>query len=224
MKKILMISLLFVFAVAAQAQKDVTKFLGIPVDGTKTAMINKLKAKGFTPIKGAPEGLQGEFNGMNVHIFVVTNNNKVYRIMVADENTVSETDIRIRFNNLCLQFEKNKNYVNLYEDQTIPNDEDISYGMSVKNKRYEAIFYQKSELDSATITQQLLSDLIERYGKDWENLTEELQEEIRQYMYDWTIDFICKKKVWFMISEYMGKYYISMYYDNVYNKSDGEDL
>ena len=33
-----------------------------------------------------------------------------------------------------------------------------------------------------------------------------------------------KKVVWFMISEHYGKYYISMFYDNEYNHSDGEDL
>lgn len=33
--------------VYAFAQKDVTQFLGIPVDGTKTEMVQKLKAKGF---------------------------------------------------------------------------------------------------------------------------------------------------------------------------------
>ena len=29
------------------AQKDVTQFLGIPVDGSKSEMIQKLKAKGY---------------------------------------------------------------------------------------------------------------------------------------------------------------------------------
>lgn len=49
MKNLLTVVMLFVFSTALYAQKDVTKFLGIPVDGTKTAMIQKLKAKGFTP-------------------------------------------------------------------------------------------------------------------------------------------------------------------------------
>ena len=34
-------------ATALYAQKTVTKFLGIPVDGTKTAMIQQLEAKGY---------------------------------------------------------------------------------------------------------------------------------------------------------------------------------
>ena len=46
MKKIIIVMLLFV-SMVANAQKDVTKFLGIPVDGLKPAMMQKLKAKGF---------------------------------------------------------------------------------------------------------------------------------------------------------------------------------
>lgn len=39
MKNLLTVVMLFVFSTALYAQKDVTKFLGIPVYGTKTAMI-----------------------------------------------------------------------------------------------------------------------------------------------------------------------------------------
>ena len=48
MKKVLVLVLATVLSLTtAYAQKDVTKFLGIPVDGTKAAMIQKLKNKGF---------------------------------------------------------------------------------------------------------------------------------------------------------------------------------
>ena len=47
MKKIILMMLLLV-SVSANAQKDVTKFLGIPVDGSKTEMKKKLIEKGFT--------------------------------------------------------------------------------------------------------------------------------------------------------------------------------
>ncbi len=33
-----------------------------------------------------------------------------------------------------------------------------------------------------------------------------------------------KKLVWFIISENYGQYFITMFYDNEYNHSDGEDL
>ncbi len=80
------------FASTCLAQKDVTKFLGIPVDGTKSAMIQKLKAKGFT-YNQRRDCLEGEFNGRTVYLHVVTNNNKVYRIMVKDAYGVDESAI-----------------------------------------------------------------------------------------------------------------------------------
>ena len=141
MKKTLLLLLLMASATAF-AQKEVTKFLGIPVDGYKSEMIQKLKAKGYR-FNNVTDCLEGEFNGKEVLISVVTNNNKVYRIAVFDKNYVNETDIKINFNNLCRQFNRNEKYFSLNEDQTIPEKEDISYEMLAHNKRYEAVFYQK---------------------------------------------------------------------------------
>lgn len=80
MKKIILMMITMTISFASFAQnKDVTKFLGIPVDGTKTEMKQKLIAKGFVPKKlGNNEWLEGEFNGCNVRAFIVTNNNKVW--------------------------------------------------------------------------------------------------------------------------------------------------
>ena len=70
--------------------------------------------------------------------------------MLADKALSSETDIRIRFNNLCRQFGKNAKYLqaNLGEKEYyISEDEDISYEMTVNNKRFEAAYYQMSHVD-----------------------------------------------------------------------------
>ena len=75
MKRLILAAMMILFATTANAQKDVTKFLGIPVDGTKAEMIQKLKAKGFTSV-GYQDVLEGEFNGTDVYLHVVTNNNK----------------------------------------------------------------------------------------------------------------------------------------------------
>ncbi|MDR2064213.1 MAG: hypothetical protein LBP85_00665 [Prevotellaceae bacterium] len=173
----------FLLSVSLYAQKkDVTQFLGIPVDGTKSEMIAKLKAKGYTGSSYDKDILVGEFNGTKVNIHIGTNNNKVYRIMVTNAIGISEGDIKIRFNNLCRQFQDNKKYVSAtLSDQTISEDEDISYKMSIKNKQYQAAFYQLPSSDS-------------------------------------------KKLVWFTINELYGEYYISIYYDNEYNRAQGEDL
>lgn len=43
-------------------------------------------------------------------------------------------------------------------------------------------------------------------------------------MVNFVAQYISKKAVWFMINERLGKYCITMYYDNEYNNANGEDL
>ena len=65
MKKLLCVTIALLCTATMQAQeeeKDVTKFLGIPVDGYKPAMIEKLKAKGFTSTTWAEFNLQMQQN------------------------------------------------------------------------------------------------------------------------------------------------------------------
>ncbi|MDE5572050.1 MAG: hypothetical protein K2I86_08405, partial [Prevotella sp.] len=137
------IAMLLLASVTANAQKDVTKFLGIPVDGTKTEMKKKLIDKGFT-YNSQYENFEGEFNGQDVKVYIATNNNKVWRIMVSDANTCNETEIKIRFNNLCKQFAKNQKYIPTDSDANdfiLSDKEDISYEMLVHKKRYQASYY-----------------------------------------------------------------------------------
>lgn len=192
MKKLF--SLLFVLFVCAmsygQGTPDVTRFLGIPVDGTRAEMVSKLKEKGFTSVPGT-DMLEGEFNGRDSYVGVQTNNRKVWRVWVSDKDGCDETQIRINFNVLCRQFEENSKYISIMGDQTISENEDIGYEITVHDKRYEAVFYQKSQTGDDTT-----SDLENRF-------------------------------VWFLINKHpinYGKYIISLYYENGYNKANGEDL
>ena len=197
MRKFLTLLAMIAISASVFAQKEVTKFMGIPVDGSPTEMIKKLKAKGFTTDEDAmqavkrglidldgPEVLIGRFNGERVRVFLGVETNKVWRICLRDKNTRDETQIKIRFNTLVRQFEGNGKYVPYFDEQTIADDEDISYQMTVNKKQYEAIFAQKGE--------------------------------------DGTIDE--KRVVWFRISQRSEGYYIYMYYDNKYNEADGSDL
>ena len=196
MRKFLTLLAMIAISASVFAQKEVTQFMGIPVDGSPTEMIKKLKAKGFTTDEDAmqavkrglidldgPEVLTGRFNGEKVRVFLVVEQNKVRRIYLADKNTRDETQIKIRFNTLVRQFENNDKYVYFYE-QTIADDEDISYQMTVNKKRYEATFLQKGE--------------------------------------DGTVDE--KRVVWFTIVQGSDGYKIAMFYDNEYNRADGSDL
>lgn len=225
MKKMFLLVLSFVLATTLYAQKDVTKFLGIPVDGTKEEMIQKLKAKGFRSSSYDKDVLEGEFNGQDVNLTIVTNNNKVYRILVCDTNGLSVGDIRIRFNRLCQQFKNNSKYISM-DDYTISEDEDIRYEMTVHNKRYQASFYQASNLSER---EDLASAVTSKYGEEVLNnpmkMAEIMLEDMEIFtMFNKVVINSMNKSVWFMITESFGKYYIAMYYDNKYNEADGEDL
>lgn len=226
MKYIISIITALLISIGVYAQSDVTKFLGIPVDGSKAEIVKKIKAKGFRPSPYNNDVLTGIFNGMDVNVHIVTNGDKICRIMVWDANNVDERSIQIRFNNLCRQFEKNPNYISL-KDYTIPEDEDISYGISVKNKRYEAIFYQqpKELTDTVAMREKLLPLIAAKFtAEQLENPIEDVQKELVSLSLEHMMELCSKKPVWFMISELHGKYYITMYYDNEYNRANGEDL
>ena len=194
MRKFLTLLAMIAISASVFAQKEVTKFMGIPVDGSPTEMIKKLKAKGFTTDEDfmqavelglidwdGPEVLTGRFNGERVRVYIVVETNKVWRIALKDKKDRDETQIKIRFNTLVRQFEGNGKYVPLVDEQTIADDEDISYQMTVNKKQYQAGFVQKGE--------------------------------------DGTVDV--KRIVWFTIGE---GYEIEMFYDNKYNEADGSDL
>lgn len=215
------------FASFAQ-NKDVTTFLGIPVDGTVSSMKQKLVSKGFVPKKfGDEEYLEGEFNGCNVNVYIRTNNNKVYRIMLADNFTVDEAQIKIRFNNLVSQFENNKRYFSL-DKYTLSDEEDISYEMTVHNKNYEAAFYQVPDMEKTytlALQEKVRNELLSKYTEaELKKTSEEITKEIANTTIKIGTELMLMKPVWFKIVRVNGEYYICMFYDNIYNQADGENL
>lgn len=224
MKRIILMMIAMMISFSSFAQnKDVTKFLGIPVDGTKTEMKQKLIAKGFVPKKmGDLEWLEGEFNGTDVRAFIVTNNNKVWRIMLADKNRVDEAQIKIRFNILVSQFENNKRYIPL-DKYTLSDEEDISYEMTVHNKIYAAYYSQNPDFENIDTKVQIA--IKEKYSaEELKNPSETIKKDTADITDKITFDEFSMKPVWFRIVSYNGEYYISMYYDNEYNHANGEDL
>ena len=226
MKKLITVILSIMVCISLYAQKDVTKFLGFPVDGSKSELIKNLKTKGFRlTTVGDTDMLTGRFNGSDVQVFISTENGKVSRVMVCDENSVGETDIKIRFNRLCRQFMNNGKYLSL-NDYTISDDEDISYEMAVRDKRYEAIFYQLPEGAGLEALQtSILQKAQPKYSQEQlENPTDDLKAQLfAEYNTD-LLQSVKNKPVWFMISEYHGKFYITMFYDNEYTRAQGEEL
>ncbi len=212
----------------AFGQNAVTTFLGIPVDGTKAEMKQKLIAKGFE-LHRASDGddfFTGEFNGRDVIIFFQTNNNKIWRISVLDKNNYSEGQIRIHYNNLLEQFKQNKKYFTSATADPLPEDEDISYEMTVHNKQYHAIFYQRDLQEE----QKLMDDYINKVGgrEELEKMPPSERKEIMDFAQK-TIELVLmgdmfNRTVWFTIVQSSGKYSLCIFYENEYNRANGDDL
>ena len=232
-------TLLMLMTLSLNAQDLTVKFLGIPVDGTKSEMISKLKQKGYK-WDYDNECLKGMFNGEEVYILIHTNNDLVDRITVTTfANPVSETQIKIKFNNLVYQFENNKKYFSASDSQYIEDNVDISYEMSANNKQFEAAFHQIHTKDEIEEIRQwvvenydvIISKLIE--SEEFEELginSDEIingnkEDNINGILYLLETMHMMNNDVWFVIKEKgYNSYYISLFYDNLSNKPNGEDL
>ena len=178
MKRFLITFLFVLMTIAAIAQDNTIKFLGIPVDGTKKEMISKLLAKGYK-FGAYSDNLFGEFNGTDVIIYVQTVNNKVWRIGIGDANVMDEADIKYCYNRLFKQLSNNGKY-EVHSGSTLGEKDNISYEMTFHNKRYDAVFHLK--------------------------------------------DKSIHGRVWYTIDEEDGEYGIIMFYENLDNEANGDDL
>ena len=147
--------------------------------------------------------------------------------MVADNFTVDEAQIKIRFNNLVSQFENNKRYFPL-DKYTLSDEENISYEMTVNNKNYDAYFYQVPDMEKAdtlALQEKVRNELLNKYSEaELKNPSEEITKEIQNAAIKIGMEMMFMKPVWFRICESYGEYYITMFYDNEYNHANGEDL
>lgn len=153
------------------------------------------------------------------------NKGKVWRIGVFNKTPYSEAQIRLQFNALVRQFKNSTKYDNVKEyDPTIDESEDIGYEMSSHNKEYEAHFYQKSRIEGDSIKwkEQLKLSLL----KEVPNATVENIEASWKVMFELgKLIGKISKHVWFKIRRNSyDSYYILIFYDNEYNKPNGEDL
>lgn len=232
MKRIfLLIFPLFVLTFGANriVAQEVTKFLGIPVDGPKEEMLEKIAAKGFRYHDGIEDALVGEFNGQDVLITVATQRGKVWRVGVLENAKRSASQARLRFNKLVSQFERNPRYESLEEAQTIPDDEDIAHEMLVNKKEYRANFYQSSAYLSSQDTVYMRSEIFKRMETnpiEYAALSEEEQEKLQMKLALVELYEMAHRSVWFKIENLgrINEYYLLLYYDSKHNEADGEDL
>ena len=147
--------------------------------------------------------------------------------MVADNFTVDEAQIKIRFNNLVSQFVNNKRYFPL-DKYTLSDEENISYEMTVNKKNYDAYFYQVPDMEKAdtlALQEKVRNELLSKYtAAELINPSEEIKKEIKNTAIKIGTELMLMKPVWFKIVRVNGEYFICIFYDNEYNRSHGEDL
>lgn len=229
MKTLTTLLLMLVFCTVTFAQNNpVTKFLGIPIDGTKSGMIQKLRAKGFT-YNSSTGVLKGTFNGERVNLYVVTNNNKVYRILVEPNNSWDEGQIKIRYNNLFSQFIDNGKYYYLSHDSI--DNVDLEYQMFVKNKVFQTVMIQlPGSINDPTFRKKVEDAYLSNFKSStqddkYENLTNMDDPLIFNTACMLYANNYSDNIVWFTIDrEGNNRYRLLIYYDNMKNKAHGEDL
>lgn len=233
MKKLLsfVIGILIMCSTVFGQSESTLKFLGIPVDGSKSEMIRTLKAKGFE-YNSESDFLIGDFNGKESEIGIVENHGKVYRVVVFDANTCDAGQIKIRFNNLIHQFENSDSkYFYIFPNNPIPEDEDIHYEILVNKKQYIAEFIYNPLYGNDELRDRLVNEAIEESEeviKDGKNIEfysdKDNYDQLVSSIAGLKVIQMSNSSVWFKIFEYHGEYYIGLYYDNLLNKPNGEDL
>ena len=152
MRKIAFILLmLLTLSLNAQDNDEIIKFVGIPVDGTKSEMISKLKQKGFTFDNDA-NLFKGEFNGDKISGIIQTYKDKVFGIrFMYDVSGYSKTMVINRFNSLVLKYDTNEKYQSNIAFDKITDDIDTyqidpyeNIGNEMRNgKIYKAQYHYK---------------------------------------------------------------------------------
>lgn len=232
MKRLLsfIIGMLIMCSTVFGQSENTLKFLGIPVDGSKSEMVSALKNRGFRYDSNSGF-LVGDFNGRESRIGIVENHGKVYRVVVFDANTSDVSQIRIRFNNLIHQFENNDKYFCIVSNDIIPEDEDIHYEILVKKKQYIAEFIYNPLYGNDELRDKLINEAIEESKekiKDDKSIEfysdKDNYHQLISSLVGLKVIQMSNSSVWFTIFEHYGEYYIGIYYDNLSNKPNGEDL
>ena len=229
MRKILfIISIAILFSLKAFALFPITKFLGIPVDGSKTEMIEKLKAKGFTFLEEF-DVLQGKYEGIDVNLRVITHNDKVFRIMVSDQKPYDGATIKDRFNDLVHKFKNDKRFLDFDSINEFYIDDKVNLDHEIleNRKEFQASFLiadrPVTEYNKTWLMRVANKELGNKYTADQMKHSTEAIDELCEVVSRLHADALVKRRVWFNIGEFEGKYFINLFYDNANNQPDDED-
>jgi len=176
MRKLVFV-LLMLLTLSLNAQDNVMKIMGIPIDGSKSEMIDKLQEKGFAPeqvlidLENAqnevvrqggeiPEGrirerdgeyfMNGYFDGKDSKVIVVSYNKKVYQVMVVIDSPYNELNAKIQFDLYVEQL--SKKYTLFYNFAEDILDKDLTMPFDNPIKAVFTTAYDESDKPHGMIT------------------------------------------------------------------------
>ena len=238
----------------AQTIDNTIKFLGIPVDGTEQQMITSLKGKGFrydSSIEGYRGQFNGENVQVYIHTnhnlvdriyvaFPYTSSeaeikNRFNRLISqfdksnkyislwgndpipSDENVATEMIVRDKHYQASYRYMNPdidpESLMNIMVDKMTS---DLSEEDATRFRALADAFMNSSEEEQDEVVTQMLENA--------EN-TEDTPETIESFFKVISnFESLMTGEVWFTIHRHVGRYYIGLYYDNLANKADGEDL
>lgn len=141
MKKFILFCIFILSITFSYGQYNPIRFLGIPIDGSESFVIDRLEQRGFTynPATGFS---YGKFNGKESLVQVVNNKGKVCRIVVWQQ-CANEANAIVDFNSLYAQLVDNSKYT--YQKGlshgVMKVDEKIVSNILVYKKTYSNTFY-----------------------------------------------------------------------------------
>lgn len=172
MRRVLTTIISLVFATALFAQEAHLKFKGVPIDGSLTEFVSKMKTAGFTHI-GTKDGiaiLEGDFAGYkncNVGVYTVKPLNIVSMIAVMFENRYDWSDLESNYNILKeLLTEKYGAPTKVVEEfeRTNIDDNDKLHELSMDRGTWASLFETESgDIELLIRSEGLRSSVVLRY-------------------------------------------------------------
>ena len=224
LKRSFVLTVMFLMiTVTAIGKVEITRFLGIPVDGPKDEMVMNLKAKGYT-YNSDEDYFTGYYFGHPVYLFIQTNNEKVSRIILYDVIQRNEEEIKYRFNDIYTQFITSDRYERMNKrDKSLTADYDLAYEMKFHKYLHKAVFKQVKAVETDEYIKRACAPAVTEHEIDFEALADDFREH-RRRMYARALGHANRhdensfpSQVWFVISERFGKFGMVLMYDNVRN-------
>lgn len=144
MKRILLLLFVVLFICDCIAQREVTEFMGIPVDGPIHEMKANLLKKGFVPAETLGNNIMtGEFNGRNVMLSIYGHKGQTYSVNVMIHVSGVE-NAKVLANLFYMQLSQSCKYLSAkgIKDSFIADDEGGDRNIFLNAKAYYETFYQ----------------------------------------------------------------------------------